>query len=101
VRCCSCEANDLGQIIFALFVAVSVTATTRNATHLASDALAHRYSPRARHRLRQCGAVLAALSWALFIMIASKPFVVGSVLGLESFPTRSLPVISSSRQSSG
>jgi len=86
MRCCSREANDLGQIIFALLVAVSVTAATRNATHLASDALAHRYSERTRHRLRQCGAALAVLPWALFIVIASKRFVVGSVLGLELFP---------------
>jgi TRAP-type mannitol/chloroaromatic compound transport system permease small subunit len=86
VRCCSREANDLGQIFFALFVAVSVTAATRNATHLASDALAHRYSSHARHRLRQCGTALAVLPWALFILIASRPFILGSVLGLESFP---------------
>ena len=65
VRCCSREANDLGQIIFALFVAVSVTAATRAGTHLASDALAHRYSARTRHRLRQLGAAIAVLPWAL------------------------------------
>ena len=52
VRCCSREANDLGQIIFALFVAVSVTAATRAGTHLAADTLAHRYSARTRHRLQ-------------------------------------------------
>ena len=86
VRCCSREANDLGQIIFALLVAVSVTSATRNATHLASDALAYRYSERARYRLRQCGAALAVLPWALFIVIASKPFVFASALGLEQFP---------------
>ena len=85
IRCCSREANDLGQIIFALFVAVSVTAATRAGTHLASDALAHHYSARTRHRLRQLGAATAILPWALFIVIASKPFVLASVLGLESF----------------
>ena len=31
------EANDLGQVVFALFVAVSVTAATRAGTHLAVD----------------------------------------------------------------
>src|SRR5271169_6282536 len=85
-RAFSREANDLGQIAFALFVAVSVTAATRAGTHLASDALAYRYSPRARHRLRQIGALVAVLPWAVFVVVASKPFVVLSVAGLESFP---------------
>ena len=34
------EANDLGQVVFAFFVAVSVTAATRAHTHLAADLLA-------------------------------------------------------------
>jgi len=38
------EANDLGQVVFALFVAVSVTAATRAGTHLAADLLARQYS---------------------------------------------------------
>src|SRR6516164_2119075 len=69
-RAYSREANDLGQIIFALFVAVSVTAATRAGTHLASDALAHRFSAHTRHRLRQAAATLAVLPWASFIFIA-------------------------------
>jgi TRAP-type mannitol/chloroaromatic compound transport system permease small subunit len=85
IRCCSRGANDLGQIVFALFVAVSVTAATRAGSHLASDALAHHYSARTRHRLRQLGAAIAVLPWALFIVIASEPFVLASVLGRESF----------------
>ena len=44
VRGWSREANDLGQIAFALFVAVSVTAATRAHTHLAADLVAQRYS---------------------------------------------------------
>ncbi|MGH6664294.1 MAG: TRAP transporter small permease subunit [Pseudolabrys sp.] len=86
VRCCSRQANDLGQIFFAVLVAVSVTAATRAGTHLASDALAYRYSPHTRRRLRQFGAAFAVLPWAIFIVVASKSFVAGSVLGLELFP---------------
>lgn len=86
VRGYSREANDLGQIIFALFVAVSVTAATRAGTHLASDALAHRYSARTRHRLHQFGAAFAVLPWAIFIIVASKSFVLESILELERFP---------------
>ena len=44
------EANDLGQIFFALYVAVSVTAATRAGTHLAADTLAQRYSATTRRR---------------------------------------------------
>jgi TRAP-type mannitol/chloroaromatic compound transport system permease small subunit len=79
------EANDLGQIIFALFVAVSVTAATRAGAHLAADTLAQRYSARTRHRLKQLGAALGILPWALFVLFASKGIVVSSVLGLEAF----------------
>src|SRR5476649_1493996 len=58
VRCCSREANDLGQVIFALYVSLSISAATRAGTHLAADTLAQRYSVRARQRLRQFGASL-------------------------------------------
>ncbi len=85
------EANDLGQIIFALFVAVSITAATRAGTHLAADTLAQRYSARTRHRLKQLGAAFAILPWALFVLYASKSIVVSSVLGLEAFPDSNNP----------
>jgi len=85
------EANDLGQIIFALFVAVSVTAATRAGTHLAADTLAQRYSARTRHRLKQLGAALGLLPWALFVLFASKGIVLSSVLGLEAFQDTNNP----------
>src|ERR1035437_4275619 len=50
------EANDLGQIIFALFVAVSVTGATRAGTHLAADTLAQRYSARTHFWIMRIGA---------------------------------------------
>src|SRR5664279_5210737 len=70
------EANDLGQVVFALFVAVSITAATRAGTHLAADLLAQRYSQRTRQRLRQIGAAVGLLPWALFILMAGKSTVV-------------------------
>ena len=84
VRGYSREANDLGQVIFALYVAFSITAATRAGTHLAADTLAQRYSPRTRHRLKQLGSAFALLPWALFVVFASKRFVMLSVLGLET-----------------
>jgi TRAP-type mannitol/chloroaromatic compound transport system permease small subunit len=79
------EANDLGQVAFALFVAVSVTAATRAGTHLAVDLLARRYSARMRRRLHQAGSALGLLPWALFILIASRTTIVSSVHDLEAF----------------
>lgn len=79
------EANDLGQVVFALFVAVSVTAATRSGTHLAVDLLARHYSPTTLRRLAQLGAALGLLPWAIFILVASRTAVVSSARGLESF----------------
>ena len=80
------EANDLGQIIFALYVAVSVTAATRAGTHLAADALAHRYSPHLRRRIRQLGVMIGLAPWALFVTFAGKSLLVPSLLDREAFP---------------
>jgi TRAP-type mannitol/chloroaromatic compound transport system permease small subunit len=91
VRCCSREANDLGQIVFALLVAVSVTAATRAGTHLSADALAQRYSPRTRQRLQRICAVIGIIPWALFIVYASRNFVLPSLLGLEAFADTANP----------
>src|ERR1700752_5294389 len=79
------EANDLGQIIFALFVAVSVTAATRAGTHLSVDLVARHYSARTRQRLERLGAAVGLLPWALFILIASKTCVLTSLRDLEGF----------------
>jgi len=91
VRAYSSQANDLGQIFFALFVAASVTAATRAGTHLAADTVAQRYSARTRFWLKRIGSVVSVLPWALFIVVASKSFVVPSVLELESFSETSNP----------
>jgi TRAP-type mannitol/chloroaromatic compound transport system permease small subunit len=90
-RAYSREANDLGQIFFALFVALSVTAATRAGTHLAADAVAQRYSPRVRHRIRKIGALAGLVPWALFILIASEPTVASSLRIREAFPDTGTP----------
>jgi len=79
------EANDLGQVAFAFFVALSVTAATRARTHLAADLLARQYSARTRRCLDRLGAAAGLLPWALFVLIASKGTVVSSIRDLESF----------------
>ena len=84
-RVFSREANDLGQVVFAFFVAASVTAATRAKTHLAADFLARHYSARVRRRLQQFGTIAGLLPWALFVLIASRATVVSSVHDLEGF----------------
>jgi TRAP-type mannitol/chloroaromatic compound transport system permease small subunit len=86
IHCCSREANDLGQWIFALFVAVSVTAATRAGTHLSADLLARRYTSRTRAIVNRVGMAAAMVPWALFVVFASKEMVVNSVRGFEAFP---------------
>jgi TRAP-type mannitol/chloroaromatic compound transport system permease small subunit len=91
VRSHSREANDLGQWLFALYVAASVTAATRARTHLAADMLARRYRPAVRTMLVRCGAALGLLPWALLVLIAGKNVVVSSVVALEAFPDTNNP----------
>src|ERR1700716_3018124 len=69
VQAYSREANDLGQWIFALYVAASFTAATRARTHLAADQLAQKYPPRVRDTLWRLGIVLGLVPWALFVLI--------------------------------
>ncbi len=85
VRGWSREANDFGQIAFALFVAVSVTAATRAHTHLAADLVAQRYSERTRAWLGRAGAAFGLLPWAVFVLIASRTSVISSVRVHEAF----------------
>ena len=80
------EANDLGQWLFALYIAISVTAATRAKTHLSSDFLARHYSERSRLFLWRLGTALGLIPWALFVLITSRHIVLSSVLSLESFP---------------
>ena len=93
VRCCSREANDLGQIIFALFVAVSVTAATRAGTHLAADTLAQRYSrAHAPPPAASSCAAIGLLPWAVFVVRSpARASCVASVLELEAFPDTNNP----------
>ena len=86
VRSHSREANDLGQWIFAVYVAASVTAATRAHTHLAADVVARRYGARVRATLVRCGAALGLVPWALLVLITSKNLVLNSLLALEGFP---------------
>lgn len=85
VRGYSRETNDLGQVVFALFVAVSVVAATRAHAHLAADLLARHYSVRTRRWLDRIGAAAGWLPWAVFILFASRITVISGIRSLEAF----------------
>ena len=80
------EANDLGQWIFALFMAAAVTAATRERIHLTADQLARRYAPSVRALIVRLGALIGLAPWALFVLYASRQSVWMSVRHLEGFP---------------
>ena len=77
------QANDVGQIVFAFYVAVAVTAASRGHAHLASL----QPSRPGAHRPRwQVWAVLACTApWAIFMLWAGLPLVASSVASLERF----------------
>ena len=86
VRNYSREANDLGQWLFALYVAASVTAATRAGTHLAADVLARGYPGHVRSLLHRLGAAVGLLPWAVLVVLTSKTLVLSSIATLEAFP---------------
>ena len=57
----------------------------------AADALAQRYSPRARHRIRRAGALIGLAPWALFILWSSRAAVWSSLSLFERFPDTANP----------
>lgn len=85
------EANDFGQCVFALYVAVSLTAATRSGAHLASDALAHRHGQRLRRALEVGLIAFGLLPWSLFLLIVGWPALLASLRVLESFPDTGNP----------
>lgn len=91
VHAYSREANDLGQWMFALYVAASVTSATRAGTHLATDAFARRYRPSTRRLLTRICNLVALAPWALAIVVASTPLIVRSLAQLERFPETGNP----------
>ena len=86
VQAGSREANDFGQVLFALYVAVAVTAATRERTHLAADLVAHRYSPRSREWLARIAALLVVAPASAYVLWAAAPLTWQSLMQLERFP---------------
>jgi TRAP-type mannitol/chloroaromatic compound transport system permease small subunit len=79
------EANDLGQWLFALYVAMAFTAATRAHTHLAADALARHYPQGTRLWIGRLGVLAGLMPWALFVTIAGAKIVVPALIAREAF----------------
>ena len=86
VQAGSREANDAGQILFALYVSAAVTAATRSRAHLATDLAAHRYSPRVRSLLTRAASLAVAAPFAAFALLWSARATWQSIVQLERFP---------------
>ena len=80
------EANDLAQILFALYVAVAITAATRDGAHLAADTFSRRYRPATRRRLLRIACAVVLVPLAIVIIAAGAPAAWMSLLQLERFP---------------
>jgi len=80
------EANDLAQILFALYVSIGITAATRQNAHVAVDLIARRYRPRLRGALSNVAALVAIVPWASFVLYSAGPGMLQSVRELERFP---------------
>jgi len=85
------EANDLGQWLFALYVAASITAATRANTHLAADTIARNYSEATRQWLARAGALCGLIPWSIIVLVTSWPIVRDSTTLLERFPDTGNP----------
>ncbi len=85
VQAYSRQVNDLAQILFALYVAVAITAATRAHTHLASDALAQHYLPVTRARLARWAALVVLVPWSAFVLFAAWPSAWRAIVAREAF----------------
>jgi TRAP-type mannitol/chloroaromatic compound transport system permease small subunit len=85
------EANDLGQWLFALYVAASITAATRAKAHLAADTVSRNYSNAARRWLARAGALFGLIPWSIIVLVTSWNIVRDSTLLLERFPDTGNP----------
>lgn len=80
------EANDLAQILFALYVAVAITAASRDGAHLAADAFSRRCVPATRRRLLRIACAVVLVPFAVIVIAAGASAAWMSLGQLERFP---------------
>jgi TRAP-type C4-dicarboxylate transport system permease small subunit len=84
VQAHSTQANDLAQILFSLYMAVAVTAASREGMHLSAGHAPDEHSP-PPGRWRAWALLACTAPWALFLLWSSAPSVWQSVGQLERF----------------
>ncbi len=84
IQAYSRQANDLAQILFALYMAVAVSAASAAGTHLAALHKG-RSSAVSMPRWRRWALLLCVAPWALFLLWACAPMVFESVRHWEKF----------------
>lgn len=84
-------ANDLAQWLFAIYVALALRHADRRDAHLVSRPDLRDAGQGGVRRLRQAGAPLALLAWAVFVWITGWPNAWRSLQGLENFPETANP----------
>lgn len=90
VQAWSRQVNDVAQILFALYVAVAITAASRASAHLA--ALRPAPVPSRRRTLSRAALMLVCVGpWTLFMLWAAAAPIVQSVAGLERFSETLVP----------
>jgi TRAP-type C4-dicarboxylate transport system permease small subunit len=90
VQAHSNEANDLAQILFALYMAVAVTAASREGLHLSAGHAPDEHIA-ASSRWRTWALLACTAPWALFLLWAAAPAVWQSVRQSEHFAETSNP----------
>ncbi len=80
------EANDLAQILFALYVSVALTAATREHSHLAADVVARRYTSKVREWMWRGACLAIAIPAALFVLWSGASTTWLSIVQAEHFP---------------
>ena len=83
VQAYSRQANDLAQVLFALYMAVAVTAASRDGMHLAAGDAPDKHAP--PRRWRAWALLVCVAPWALFMLWSSAPQVWQSLRQLERF----------------
>src|SRR5205085_12072379 len=81
VQAGSRQANDLAQVIFALYMAVAVTAASVHGAHLS----AHTHDGSAPRPWRRRAVFACTAPWAVFVLWTSAPSVWQSLAQLERF----------------
>ena len=79
------EVNDLGQCLFALYVAVGVTAASRAGAHLAAHSAAGADAG-SRAWPRRAMMLFGVAPWCIWVLWQGASLTVRSVLSLEHFP---------------